>query len=145
MTGYRHEIHNKNARPAQDVSFRHAFSISGLTCSAFRGFQNVQELHCSAGALGPGASVLFMSLYRVKGDTLLASVNVGSRECITVRSFSSCVIDPSDSRKTLLKTLIVNPDYDRAEVTYGCNVTVVVSGRRANDVSWIVPGCVARK
>ncbi|KAL8563675.1 hypothetical protein ACOMHN_035409 [Nucella lapillus] len=123
---------------------------SRLTCRPFRGYEHIQELRCSAQPLPAGFSVLFMALYRVQGDSSIASVNVGTRECTTSDRFSSCLIDSADSRQIQLKTLLVlspsssSSDFSRqrGEVTYGCNITVVSSGRRTNDVTWTLSKCV---
>jgi hypothetical protein len=110
-----------------------------------------------------------MSLYTVKGDNLLASVNLGDpRECKTGRSYSSCLVDSSgDSRKTALISLLLGSgqgegrdsdlwgqgrnvhDKDRVnfreeEVTYGCNVTAVIDSR-VRSVTWTSGPCVICK
>lgn len=108
-----------------------------MTLRDFRGIEYIQEVQCSGDALASDTSLLFMALYTVQEDRLLASVNLGTRECRTGDVFSSCVIDETDHRKTLLKSLIFELDHERERV-YGCNVTNVGSDGRSKVYSWNV-------
>nr|KAG5701996.1 hypothetical protein BaRGS_015731 [Batillaria attramentaria] len=124
---------------------------SGLITRSFRGLHNIQEVECSGEFLDPGTSVLSMSLYLVRNDTVLASVNVATGACLTAGYFSSCTIDAADSRgsfsscrideansrRTRLAALVVDLEYGEERV-YGCNVSVVESGTRMVSFSWRV-------
>jgi hypothetical protein len=70
---------------------------------------HVEEVDCSADVIDSDAQVLSMSLYDRHNDVILASANVASASCLTSSVFASCTIDASDSRKTRLRALILNP------------------------------------
>ncbi|KAK7458974.1 hypothetical protein BaRGS_00039030, partial [Batillaria attramentaria] len=116
----------------------------GLTARQFQGFNNVIDLQCSGHILGSDIDVLTIVLYVVRNDQVVASANIGKRECSTSGSFSSCVFDAVDSRRTVLRTLVA--DLREAEWReYGCNVTSFKTGGRVKTTSWSLRVHVDRK
>lgn len=100
----------------------------------FGGTDVVQELECSGEGLVADASLVFIVLYSAS-DNAIASVNVATKRCSTTASFSSCFIDEKDSRKTRLRTLIINEELDVTR-RYSCNLSFVTSGSRLKTESW---------
>ncbi|KAK7490330.1 hypothetical protein BaRGS_00018491 [Batillaria attramentaria] len=110
------------------------FVHAGLTSRPFRGHESVQEVDCSGEGHDPDASIFFMVLYRSPGN-IVASLNVATEECLTNDAFSSCIIDRKNSRKSRLRTLVVDLD-EGQQKWFACNVTGVVSVARTKVMSW---------
>lgn len=111
--------------------------LSGFTASSFRGFNTITEMECSGASLTSDVDVFSLVIYTVSDDHVMASANVGREECSTSGSFSSCVFDPRDSRRTRLRVLVT--DLSEAERrVYGCNVTVFRTGGRVKTVTWML-------
>ena len=105
--------------------------------TSFRGHPNVQHVQCSGEALTPDANVLLMTLFEHPNDTTVASVNFGNNQCSTSVLFSSCQIDPLNSRKTKVNTLLVDLPYGDTRV-FGCNVTFSRAQGRAGFKTWFL-------
>lgn len=78
-----------------------------------------------------------MVLYEASNDQMIAYANVGKPECTTAKSFSLCVVDRKESRKSNLKVLIADL-YEGQSAVYGCNLTYVVPGGRSKIISWFL-------
>ncbi|KAK7490292.1 hypothetical protein BaRGS_00018453 [Batillaria attramentaria] len=104
---------------------------NGMDVRQFQGVPNILEVTCSGDFLEPQAEVIMMSLYTA--DEELASVNA-HRECFTHTGFSSCLIDRRHSKKTKLRTLVMDLPAGGAR-EYGCSMTVVKSGRDVEVIS----------
>jgi hypothetical protein len=65
-------------------------------------------LECSGEALPAHAALLSISLYDFRSREVIASVNLADRKCVTYAGFTSCDLDPSNSRLTRVRTLINN-------------------------------------
>lgn len=76
-----------------------------------------------------------MLLFTHRDDRILATVNIVTNECTTSAILSACVIFKQDTRKTKLKTLIMDlaPNHTRK---YGCEISSVKSGDRARTDTW---------
>lgn len=113
----------------------HAASVSGLRVKAFKGLHHVQELECSGEDLDSDTNVLLMTLFSFPSDKTIASANLGGDQCSTSAMFSSCVLDRANSRRTRIRTLLL--DFRDGDVLkFGCNVTTARSGGRAYFISW---------
>ena len=116
--------------------------LSGFTAGRFQGFDSITEMECSGGSLASDVDVLSLVIYDVHDDHVVASANVGKKECSTSGSFSSCVFDPRDSRRTKLRALVTDRWGEKEEEeewrVYGCNVTVFRTGGRVRTVTWML-------
>lgn len=101
---------------------------------SFQGVHNVQEVVCSGEFLSSESEVMIMSLYTVSDQKEVAFVNIPKTECLTYGAFSSCLIDKRRSRKTKLKTLVLDLP-EGGSRKYGCRLTVVRFGREVEIVS----------
>lgn len=93
---------------------------------------------CSGDALEHNTVLLTMVLYCMKGQAkhTLASVSIVQDRCLTADSFSSCTVVERDSRKTTLKSLVVDLPYQESR-TCGCTVGYEANGW-TQSVSWFV-------
>ena len=104
----------------------------------FHGFQSLKEVECSGTYLPNEVNFLSLTLYQLKEnkystnkknslsqDSVLASLLTSpERSCRTFKEYSSCKIDDTDRRKSVVKTLV--SDLEGGEsTTLGCNITAV--------------------
>lgn len=109
------------------------FDFSGMTVQTFQGIQSIQEVSCSGKDLSSDTDVFSISLY--SGSDLLAQVNVMKNECTTSGSFSSCIINERDSRATVLRTLVMDPDHRRTR-DFVCEINSLKAGSRSQILTW---------
>ncbi|KAK7488919.1 hypothetical protein BaRGS_00019876, partial [Batillaria attramentaria] len=110
---------------------------NGLTRRPFRNISSVQEIECTGDGLSSDADVFAMTLFAVEDGQILASVNLKSSQCSTSHSYSACVINHNNSRKSRLITLAVDAE-ETDRKTYGCNVSSFRSGL-VQSLSWSIP------
>ena len=101
--------------------------------NAFEGIPSIQEISCSGETLESDVTVFAMVM--LEDSKQLAQVNVMARECTTSGAFSSCVLHESNSRKTTLKTLVMDLGVTETR-TYFCEVTFLRSGERSKSSTW---------
>jgi hypothetical protein len=118
----------------------------------FENMDSVLEVTCDARGLNASADVLTMTLHRyddnahsnhhyhtssgVSDDDLLAFVSPKMLQpCTTSGEFAMCVVDQSNSRHTLLKTLVTDLQAGQAR-RYGCSLTSLDSRREVEKTSW---------
>ena len=114
--------------------------FTGMTVSNFHGIQSLKEVKCSGSTLPNEVKFLSLTLYKklkisrnsqMEEKTLTSLETSPENTCHTYGEFSSCVIDETDRRNSIVKTLV--SDLEGGERTYiGCNVTAVY--RIKNDV-----------
>lgn len=99
----------------------------------------MQEIECSGSGLDAGKAVGLLStiLYRAGDGQVVASANFATRSCLTTDTFSSCVIDGSDSRRTGVRALVLDLREEESR-RFGCNVTAFSSVGKAVAFSWII-------
>lgn len=108
--------------------------LAGLIVRAFQGVSSIPEVECSGQRLNPDTSVSAIVLYQsVRG--MVASVNLMNRECQTTDSFSSCVVDDSNSRNTRLRTIVIDM-HDNERRNFSCQVTIFRSGEGSKIIFW---------
>ncbi|XP_076457558.1 uncharacterized protein LOC143291542 [Babylonia areolata] len=119
---------------------------NGMAVAPFQGIPNILEVSCSGEALEADSEVFVMALLQRRtkkmmtptssitttnknnnSSTRIALVNVMSGECSTSGSFSSCRLFKGDSRRTLLRTLVMGLEPGETR-TYSCQVTFLRSG-----------------
>lgn len=100
----------------------------------FHNLPRIQEVECTGTTLDADATVSSMILYDSR-DHIIASVNTLTGECTTGGAFSSCVLHNRDTRKTRLRTLVMDLEHGQSR-TYGCEVTSFRSGERARISTW---------
>ncbi|KAK7490261.1 hypothetical protein BaRGS_00018422 [Batillaria attramentaria] len=109
-----------------------------MSVTTFRDIPHVLQLECSGEALAPDTDVLTMAMYVSGSDTILAYVNPWKNDCLTSDSFTSCIVVPNHSRKTRLRSLVLDVTEMTSRV-YGCNVTFSRAGGWTSSVSWSLP------
>ena len=123
-----------------DVAFLLFFfdpsDFAGLTSRSFQGIHELQEIQCSGENLPPDSDLMTMVLYEARSNKVLAAANLKNQECSTSSSYIACHLD-TDSRKSKLKALVDDLAEGQSRV-YGCNVSVFVSGFRAQLFSWSI-------
>ena len=102
----------------------------------FENIPSVLEVGCSGKALESSADIFMMTLFVSPGKDVIASVNLRKKKCITHDNFSSCRIDDNDSRKTEVRTLIMNMVVGEIR-QFGCKL-VFESGGWSESVSWFL-------
>lgn len=108
--------------------------IPGMTVRDFRGFHNIQEVECWGGHLEAEMNILSLKLYELTNHTLLGYLNHQTRECFTFMEFSSCLMDPADTRRSRLRVLV--SDLDEGDTRhFGCDVTSWKAFGSTNTVS----------
>lgn len=126
------------------MEYRVLAPVTGLIMREFKGEASILEVECSGNMLSTGVDVFQIVLYTVAENTLTAYVNPLKHECLTSSSFSSCQIDPKDSRNTKLRTLVTDLKAKETRA-YGCNITSSKAGGRVGETSWVVNVGVMRK
>ncbi|KAL8563670.1 hypothetical protein ACOMHN_035404 [Nucella lapillus] len=113
-----------------------------MTVRPFEGMSGILEVECSGEPLDFSVDILTMALFVHRSSQVLAFVNVNKNQCTTAQRFSACLIDQGapSSRRTRLKTLVLDLGEGESRI-YGCNMTVLHSGRTyAEGISWTVMG-----
>ncbi|KAK7488917.1 hypothetical protein BaRGS_00019874 [Batillaria attramentaria] len=108
---------------------------NGMSVRPYKGIPSIQELVCSGEALSPEINLLGMALYTLRGNKVVANLNVKDNECLTseTETYTSCVIDRSDSSRTRLTTLVLDvPEEDTLplEALGGSNSSCFRSARK---------------
>lgn len=112
-------------------------SATGLRSGVFRDIPFIQEVECSGAGLDSDTNLLSASLYRLSDNAILASLNMGTKECTTSSSFSSCEIRDTDSRKSRVRTLVMNLSSGES-LRFGCEVSSIRAGERVKVNSWFL-------
>ena len=110
---------------------------AGLRVRGFQGIPNVQQVECSGETLSPDTTVFSVLLYLQRKANVVASANLNSGECTTSASFSSCLLDPGNSRRSTVRTLVKDLREGESRL-YGCEVVTLMSGSliRSRIVHW---------
>lgn len=96
--------------------------LSGMTVQIFKSFPSILEVECWGGYLAAEVKLISLRLFRVSDHSLNAFVNPLTSECKTYEEFSSCVIDPVDSRRSKVRVLVADLDEEERR-EYGCTAT----------------------
>ena len=104
-----------------------------MKVSAFEGIPSIQEISCSGEALESDVTVFAMVL--LQDSRQLAQVNIMAKECTTSGAFSSCVLHETNSRRTTLKTLVMDLGATETRM-YVCEVTFLRSGEKTKSSTW---------
>ena len=110
--------------------------ISGLKATPFRGLLSIQQVECTGHDLTSDLDVLTLTLFSVPNNTILAYVNLKNNDCSTSSSYSACVINHEESKKSRLLTLVMDLEEEQT-VWFGCNVSTFRSGI-IGSVSWSI-------
>ena len=112
------------------------FLFAGLKTSAFERHPTVLQVMCSAETLDSSSVLLTMTLYSPshEKENVIASVSVVKNKCTTSTSFSSCLLDEHDSRKSKLVTLVTDLGVGESR-SYGCTVGYETNGW-TNTITW---------
>lgn len=103
----------------------------------FRGFESIQEVECSGGHLEAEVNILFLKLFEVSNQTVFAYLNVQSRSCLTFAEFSSCFVDPVNSRGSRLRILVSDLEVGESR-RYGCTLSTWRSLKDTETFTWSV-------
>nr|KAG5701998.1 hypothetical protein BaRGS_015733 [Batillaria attramentaria] len=106
-----------------------------MEAKIFEGIPSIVEVQCSAEKLDYNADVLAMSLFRLRDKKRLAFVSPKNKECTTTADFSSCEYAEGNSRKTVLRTLVLDLAEGESR-SYGCNVTSLNSDKQVVSTEW---------
>ena len=113
------------------------FVLSGMTVRVFKGFPSLQEVECSTGHLKASVKVFSLKMLTGPQNTVLAHANPVTNECVTFKEFSSCKLDLSDTRKSVLRVLV--SDLEEGESRrYRCTATSFGSLGETNTSSWSI-------
>lgn len=104
-----------------------------MRVGAFQGVPYIREVSCSGATLDSDANVFSMALYE-KGRQL-AQVNVMTNECTTSGRFSSCDINTRDSRRSVLKTLLIDLSEEETK-EFVCELNSLKTGGRPTLTVW---------
>ena len=101
----------------------------------FKGFPSLKEVECWGGSLEPEVKLMSLQMYTLPERTILASLNVITKNCVTFGDYSSCFIDKDDTHKSRLRILV----YDLGEgesKDFGCTALSLKSLGNAKSLSW---------
>ena len=108
-----------------------------MTSRIFKDIPSLQEVECSGGSLKPEVTLLSLQMHRLSDSKTLASLNVFLNTCVTLSSYSSCVIDSGDTHKSRLRVLV--DDLAEGESRgYGCTVNTVKSVGNPVTLNWTI-------
>ena len=79
-------------------------------------------MECTSEVLSSDVDVFQMTLFALGDVKFTAYVNPLKGECLTSLTFSSCVIEDNDSRRTKVRSLVLDLEVDESR-DYGCNVS----------------------
>ena len=98
--------------------------LSGMTSRDFRGTEVIQEVECWGAPLKTDVKLVSLQLFKLPESTVLASLNVLTKSCMTYGEYVSCAINPNDSHKSRLKLLVHDlREGERRE--YGCTANTI--------------------
>ena len=103
----------------------------------FKGFSSLKEVECWGGSLEPEVKLLSLQLYTLPERTVLASLNVITKNCVTFGDYASCFIDGNDTHKSRLRILV----YDLAEgerEEFGCTAISLKSLGNTKTLNWSI-------
>jgi hypothetical protein len=90
---------------------------------------------CSGRNIPNQVDVMSLELFHSHDDRVLAIIFPLKNTCKTFTAYSSCRIDSSDTKRSLVRTLV--SDLEEGEtVRLGCNVTTLRSDGHPNVYSW---------
>ena len=113
------------------------FPFPGMTVRDFLGFPSLQEVECSGGSLRTKVNYLSLTLFKMSDNSVIASLISSENTCNTFVEYSSCAIDSSDRRKSVVRTLVADLE-EGGSTTLGCNVTSVLDSGHPRVFSWSV-------
>ena len=109
--------------------------ISGMTSRDFKGIPSLQEVECLGGSLKPELKLLSLKIYSAAENSVLASLNVLTKTCLTYSDFSSCYVNNSNTHKSRLRVLV--PDLEEGESRqYKCKVNALNSEGDSKVSTW---------
>ena len=111
------------------------FPFPGMTVRDFMGFPSLQEVECSGGSLRTKVNYMSLTLFKISDNSLIATLISSKNTCKTFIEFSSCEIDSSDSRKSVVRTLVADLE-EGGSTRLGCNVTSVLESGHPRVFSW---------
>lgn len=97
----------------------------------------MQEVECWGGNLETEVKVFSLTMFKGSDKTVLASVNHVSNECTAFGEFASCSISTPDTRKTVLRVLVLDLEEGESRA-YGCNATYIKWAGHTATVSWSI-------
>ena len=103
----------------------------------FKGFPSLKEVECWGGSLEPEVKLMSLQMYTLPERTILASLNVITKNCVTFGDYSSCFIDKDDTHKSRLRILV----YDLGEgesKDFGCTANSLKSLGNTQTLTWII-------
>ena len=95
-----------------------------MTARYFRGIHSIQEVECWGVDLNTDVKLISLQLFELPQSSVLASLNVITKNCMTYGEFSSCVIHPSDSHQSRLRVLVHDLE-EGGSREYGCTANTV--------------------
>lgn len=110
--------------------------FAGMRFGEFYDIPSILAVECSGEALDSNTVLLTMTLYSPAHDvnSRLASLSYVQTKCLTYRTFTSCLLDPRDSRKTRLQVLVMDMEEGESR-TFGCTIGYETNGW-TQSVSW---------
>ncbi|KAK7089883.1 uncharacterized protein [Littorina saxatilis] len=112
-------------------------SKQGMKTRAFEGHSHITEVECSGEVLDSATDLLTMVLYNKADKRVLATANLKKQECATSDQFAACIINENDSKRSRLKTLVL--DLAEEELRhFGCNLTTFSTGGKTQIFTWSI-------
>ena len=107
---------------------------------AVRQFKNIPsllEVECSGGTLQPETSLLSLKTYSLPDHTATGYLNTLKEECLTLQEYSSCVLDPVDTRRSRVRFLVADLQEGEGR-RYGCDAISFKSLGDTTTWTWTV-------
>jgi hypothetical protein len=104
----------------------------------FQGISMLKEVECSGATLPQEVELLTsLTLFRPSDNNVYVYLNSYKQECKTFHDYSSCSFVESDSKKSSVRTLLV--DLREGEtVLVSCNVSTLQGFGHSPKITWTV-------
>ncbi|PVD27102.1 hypothetical protein C0Q70_12253 [Pomacea canaliculata] len=110
---------------------------TGMSVRDFRSHASIQEVECRGEGLPSEVKLWSLTIFSLPERTVLAYVNPLSDQCVTMTHFSSCTVDTSDTRNSVLRILVADLEEEETR-QYGCNATGLTAIGHSHALSWTV-------
>jgi hypothetical protein len=111
-----------------------SFPFSGLTTRDFKGFHNLNEVECTGRGLKPEVKLIALQMYILPDRKLVASMNVISKECVTLGKYSSCRVNDTHNHESKLRLLV--DDLKEESKAFECKANTFDSLGSTKEFSW---------
>ena len=108
-----------------------------MSAKIFKGIPSLQEVECWGGRLPSEMKLISLKTYTLPDRTATAYLNTLEEQCITLDQYSSCVLDPVDTRRSRVRFLVADLQEGEGR-RYGCDAISFKSLGDTTTWTWTV-------